>query len=235
VIYGDTDSVFVAGINNSDDAVILESTINRSYDTYIRDSIGTEIHRLRIEFEDFATRAIMVKKKRYAMKLADGRYKIAGFQLKRSDTQPLTKEVQETILHQILSGKNKTETREYYHRIKDEVLSGEHKYEIGIPRKFTKGLDKYADGTAIRGASYSNQHFDTHIGAGDKCLIYHIKHTGTHEPTDAIALEDDMEIPEGYTIDIRKHWERIDKALYPLLDDLGILDKQKQQSLEAFL
>jgi DNA polymerase elongation subunit (family B) len=168
------------------------------------------------------------------MKLDDGRYKIAGFQLKRSDTQALTKDVQETILHQILSGKNKAETREYYHRIKDEVLSGEHQYEIGIPRKFTKGLDKYADGTAIRGARYSNEQLGTHIGAGSKCLIYHIRNT-SHNPTDAIALEDDMDIPEGYTINITKHWERIDKALYPLLDDLGILEKTKQQSLEAFL
>ena len=234
VIYGDTDSVFVAGIPDIDTANMLEKDINARYDSYISD-IGLDNHRLRIEFEEFATRAIMVKKKRYAMKLADGRYKIAGFQLKRSDTQPLTKGVQETILHQILSGAGKKKTRDYYHKIKEDVLDGKYDEEIGIPRKFTKGLDKYANNTAVRGASYSNNHFGTHIGAGDKCLVYHIKHTGRSESTDAIALENDMEIPEGFIIDIRKHWERIDKALYPLLDDLGILEKTKQQSLEAFL
>jgi DNA polymerase elongation subunit (family B) len=234
VIYGDTDSVFVAGIPDIDTANMLEKDINDEYDSYIS-GLGLNNHRLRIEFEEFATRAIMVKKKRYAMKLADGRYKIAGFQLKRSDTQPITKVVQETILHQILSGKDKDETREYYHRIKDEVLSGKHTYDIGIPRKFTKRLDKYANNTAVRGAQYSNEHFAAHIGAGDKCFIYHIKHvTSGISPTDAIALEDDDILPEGYIVDITKHWERIDKALYPLLDDLGILEKSKQTGLDAF-
>jgi DNA polymerase, archaea type len=235
VIYGDTDSVFVSGIPNIAAASDLESTINSAYNTFCSDS-GLKNHRLRIEFEEFATRAIMVKKKRYAMKLADGRYKIAGFQLKRSDTQPLTKEVQETILHQILSGKNKDETRDYYYKIKDEVLTGKVNHLIGIPRKFTKRLDKYADGAAIRGASYSNKHFDTRIGAGDKCFIYHIKLvTINMDDTDSIALEDDMAIPDGFIVDLKKHWARIDKALFPLLDDLDILEKQKQSSLEAFL
>lgn len=235
VIYGDTDSVFVSGIPSIDTASKLELSINNSYDNYIR-ACGLDTHRLRIEFEEFATRAIMVKKKRYAMKLADGRYKIAGFQLKRSDTQPLTKEVQETILHQILSGKSKDETRSYYYKIKDEVLTGKVNHLIGIPRKFTKRLDKYANGTAIRGASYSNKHFDTHIGAGDKCFIYHIKLvTINMDDTDSIALEDGMDIPDGFIVDLKKHWARIDKALFPLLDDLDILEKQKQSSLEAFL
>jgi DNA polymerase elongation subunit (family B) len=237
VIYGDTDSVFVAGIPNTSTATNLESIINTSYDKYAN-TCGLSTHRLKIEFEEFATRAIMVKKKRYAMKLADGRYKIAGFQLKRSDTQPLTKTVQETILHQILSGAGKKETRDFYHDIKAGVLRGDWNSDIGIPRKFTKRLDKYADGTAIRGALYSNKHFGTHIGAGDKCLIYHIKHVTGGEPTDAIAISGDsvfLEVPPNYIIDIRKHWERIDKALFPLLDDLGILEKQKQTGLDAFL
>ena len=235
VIYGDTDSVFVSGIPTISDAESLESRINAGYESLASDS-GLTSHRLKIEFEDFATRAIMVKKKRYAMKLSDGDYKIAGFQLKRSDTQPLTREVQTNILHYILSGVPKKEIRKYYYEIKEEVLNGEWNSCIGIPRKFTKGLDKYADSSAIRGALYSNEHLGTHIGAGSKCLIYHIKQIKADLPTTvALALDDDMELPEGFTVDIRKHWERIDKALYPLLDDLGILEKTKQQSLEAFL
>lgn len=235
VIYGDTDSVFVSGVPGISAASDLELSINNSYDNYIR-ACGLDTHRLRIEFEEFATRAIMVAKKRYAMKLADGRYKIAGFQLKRSDTQALTKEVQEAFLHDILSGTPKKEIRNHYYEIKEGVLNGKFNKQIGIPRKFTKRLDKYADGTAIRAASYSNQHFGTHIGAGDKCIIYHIKLvTINMDDTDSIALEDGMDIPDGFNIDLKKHWARIDKALFPLLDDLGILEKQKQISLEAFL
>jgi DNA polymerase-2 len=235
VIYGDTDSVFVSGIQSIHNAELLETDINAHYDSYIRD-IGLTSHRLRIEFEDFASRAIMVAKKRYAMKLSDGGYKIAGFQLKRSDTQALTKEVQEAFLHDILSGTPKKEIRNHYYKIKEGVLAGKFNQQIGIPRKFTKRLDKYADGTAIRAASYSNKHFNTNIGAGDKCLIYHIKLvTINMDDTDSIALEDGMTIPDGFNIDYKKHWARIDKALFPLLDDLGILEKEKQSSLEAFL
>lgn len=231
VIYGDTDSVFVAGIDHRDDGDKLESTINSAYDSFSADH-GLLDHRLRIEFEEYTQSALIVKKKRYAMKRGDGTYKIAGFQLKRSDTQELTKEVQEDILHNILSGTSKSEIRDYYHKIKDGVLKGEHNTSIGIPRKFTKGLDKYADGTAIRGARYSNEHFGTHIGAGDKCLIYHVKQVASNmDTTDAIALEDDMPIPEGYTIDLKKHWERINKALQPVLDDLGMLELTKQTTL----
>ena len=225
----------MSGLKDKEQGDRLEAFINKGFDNYAK-SQGLKKHRLRIEFEAFATRAIMVAKKRYAMKLSDGRYKIAGFQLKRSDAQIITKEVQETILHQILSGANKKETREYYHRIKDEILSGEHQYEIGIPHKFTKRLDKYADSSAIRGAYFSNEHLGTHIGAGDKCLIYHIKQIRAGLPTTTtLALEDDMEIPEGYTIDIRKHWERMEKALLPLLNDLDILEKSKQVNLSDFI
>ena len=55
------------------------------------------------------------------------------------------------------------------------------------------------------------------------------------DDTDSIALEDGMDIPDGFNIDLKKHWARIDKALFPLLDDLGILEKQKQIGLDAFL
>ena len=165
----DTDSVFVAGLENKEMGDKLEKFINEKYDIFAADN-GLTDHRLRIEFEEYTQSALIVKKKRYAMKREDGTYKIAGFQLKRSDTQPLTKRVQEDILHAILSGNPKALVRNYYYQIKDEVLEGKHLEEIGIPRKFTKELDQYADSAAVRGAYYSNEYLKTHIGAGDKCL-----------------------------------------------------------------
>ncbi len=233
-IYADTDSVMIAGVKTEEDGYKIETCINKCVKKYIEKE-GVKDNRLNFEFEEYIERGIWVAKKRYACKKFNGSYKIMGFQMVRSDTQSLTKKVQETILHDILSGTSNKEIRDYYYNIKDGVLKGEYNSEIGIPRKFTKELDKYANSTAVRGASYSNNVFNTNIGAGDKCLIYHIKHTGSSEPTDAIALTDDMTIPEGYTIDIKKHWERIDKALLPVLNDLDILEKEKQTGLDAFL
>jgi len=232
VIYGDTDSVFVAGIPDIDQAIILESKLNKRYDEYAL-SHNLNEHRLNIEFEKFASRAIMVAKKRYALKLDDS-YVVKGFQMVRSDTQKLTRELQETIIHMILDGAKKKEISNLFHKTKSEVLRGEHLEDIGIPRKFTKKLDEYANNTAVRAAQYSNKVFNKNFGAGDKIVFYHIKQT-SKEATDAIALEYGDDIPKEYLVNVKKHWERINKAITPLLNEIGALDKEKQTSLEAFL
>lgn len=231
----DTDSVFVSGLKDQEQAKKLESFINKKYDEYAK-SQGLKEHRLKIEFEAFSPRTIMVKKKRYAMKLDDGTYKVAGFQMKRSDTQPFARTFQENVIHMILEGADKKSIREYYHQMKQEVLKGDHNETIGIPSKVTKNLDEYADGFKIRGALYSNEHLNKNLGAGDKFIIYRINHIqpGT-TPTDSIALEYDEPIPEEYTVDTKVHWERINKTVLPLLTDIGALEKTKQASLGDFL
>jgi DNA polymerase I len=230
VIYGDTDSVFVSGIPNTNDANKLESAINKRYNDYASNH-NLDSHRLRIEFEAFAPRALLVKKKRYAMKLDDGTYKIAGFQMKRSDTQPLAKELQEKILHMILEGASVRDVQSYYKNIRDEVYQKMHIEKIGIPRKFTKDLDEYNGGYAIEGAIYANQHFSKNFGAGDKVVSYHIKYVLGHEPTQSLCLEYGDPIPRGFTVDIKKHWDRIDKAITPLLEDVGLASIDVQTTL----
>lgn len=235
VIYGDTDSVFVSGIPNSDSAAILESSINERYDAYARNH-GVSSHRLQIEFEAFSPVTLMVKKKRYAMRLDDGTNKIAGFQMKRSDTQPLARTMQEKVLNYILDGAKATEVMEWYDKMKDDALNGAYDIEIGIPRKFTKSLDKYSDGYAIRGALYANKHLGKNFGAGDKVTTYHIKNTDISlKATDAIALDYEEEVPPQFLIDRKKHWTRIEKALLPLLNDAKLIQKTKQVGLEDFL
>jgi DNA polymerase I len=229
VIYGDTDSVFVSGIPDNGTARRLESNINNSYDNFAN-TIGLPSHILRIEFEAFATRTIMVAKKRYAMKLDDGSYKIAGFQMKRSDTPPLAREMQEKIIHMILDGAKLKEAYDYYYDMQADIKRGVYNESIGMPRKFTKKLDQYQRNYAVSGAEYSNEYLGKHIGAGDKCIIYHIKN---HKDTNSIALESGDPIPKGYIVDTKKHWERINKSLDKLLGDF--LPKDKQQSLAAFL
>ena len=83
------------------------------------------------------------------------------------------------------------------------------------------------------------------FGAGDKVIYYHIKYApvGINDPKgakmvkapDAIALEYGEDIPEGYIINTKKHWERIEKAIVPLLDEIGCLDSTVQQTLGEFL
>jgi DNA polymerase elongation subunit (family B) len=233
VIYGDTDSVFVSGIPNISSANKLESIINKHYDSYAR-NIGLPNHRLRIEFEGYASKTLMVAKKRYAMKLEDGSYKIAGFQMKRSDAPALAKEIQENIISMILEGASKKEAYKYYDQMKEEVKQGNQNEKIGLPRAFSKALDKYANNYAVDGAKYSNKHLDKNIGAGDKCIIYHIKRSRSDLPdTKSIAIEAGESIPFGFIVDTSKHWTRINKAVDKLLGDF--IPKDKQQSLADFI
>ena len=246
VIYGDTDSVFVANIPDTAHAERLEQILNGNYNDYAHTN-NLEEHRFRIEFEKFGTRAILVGKKRYAMKTEGGEYIVKGFQMVRSDAQQKTKDIQEEIIHRILDGATGTDIRNYYLKEKDKILSGGKTsiQGIGIPRKFTKSLEDYANNTAVKSAQYSNKYLGKSFGAGDKVIYYHIKYApvGINDPKgakmvkapDAIALEYGEDIPEGYIINTKKHWERIEKAIVPLLDEIGCLDSTVQQTLGEFL
>lgn len=234
VVYGDTDSVFVAGIDSVSDAKLLEQNINRRYDDYAA-SHNLESHRLQIEFEGYASRALFVKKKRYAMKLDNGEYKIAGFQLKRSDTQPLARDLQEKILHMILEGAKAKDIYQWFIETKNGALKGAYDTKIGIPRKFVKELSEYTNNYAVNGAEYSNKYLNKHFGAGDKVFVYHIDRVTTAKPTRSIALEFDEDIPDGFLIDRKKHWSRIEKAVMPLLLDADCVEKTKQKTLGDFL
>jgi DNA polymerase elongation subunit (family B) len=235
VVYGDTDSVFVSGISDTNRAVDLESAINDRYNEYAS-AHSLVNHRLRIEFEAFSPVMLLVKKKRYAMRLDNGENKIAGFQLKRSDTQPLARTMQERVINYILDGAKAPEVISWYEDHKTMVLNGELDKQIGIPRKFTKKLEEYKSNYAVNGALYSNEHLNKNISAGDKVVTYHIKSTTFGFPsTTSIALEYEEDIPKQFHIDRKKHWDRIDKALFPLLDDAKLIQKTKQSGLEDFL
>ena len=240
----DTDSVFVSGLESKEDGFELEAKLNKAYDEYAKQN-GLEDHRFKIEFEEYATRAILVGKKRYAMKTEEGEYIVKGFQMVRSDAQQKTKDIQEEVIHRILDGASNGDIREYYLKEKDRILSGKI-YGIGIPRHFTKKLEDYANNTAVKAAQYSNKYLDKNIGAGDKIIYYHIKYApvGINNPDkpkmpkeapNAIALEYGDDIPDGYIVNTKKHWERIEKAIVPLLDEIGCLDSTKQTNLGDFL
>jgi len=244
IVAGDTDSIMVSGIESREEGEQLENKLNKAVEQYAEEQEILD-NRLRIEFEAYAIRAVFAGKKRYAMKLEDGSYKIRGFQMVRSDAQQKTKEIQEEVIHRILDGATNVDIREYYLRQKDKILSGQI-YGIGIPRHFKKKLEDYANNVAVKAAEFSNKYLDKNIGAGDKILYYHIKYApvGINDPNgakmikeapNAIALDYGDEIPDGYIVNSKKHWERIEKAIVPLLEEIGCLDNTVQQTLGDFL
>lgn len=103
VVYGDTDSVFLA-LNKKEikDVEKFVKNINK-------DLPGI----MELELEEFYTKGIFVStkstakgaKKRYALIDKEGELKIRGFESVRRNIAPITKEVQETILSIILNEK----------------------------------------------------------------------------------------------------------------------------------
>ncbi|WP_259519455.1 DNA-directed DNA polymerase [Halanaeroarchaeum sp. HSR-CO] len=183
VIYGDTDSVMLElGNDVTPEAAIeqsfdLEEYINDSYDDFASDRLNAEDHRFQIEFEKLYRRFFQAgKKKRYAGHIIwkEGKevddIDITGFEYKRSDIAPITKEVQKTVIERIVREGDIEGVKEYVHEIIERFRSGDVDLEeIGIPGGIGKRLNNYDTDTAhVRGAKYANLLLGTNFQRGSK-------------------------------------------------------------------
>jgi DNA polymerase I len=183
VTYGDTDSVMISlGDSLSTEEAIdrsfeLEERINDAYDEFAREELNATEHRFQIEFEKLYRRFFQAgKKKRYAGHIVwkEGKevddIDITGFEYKRSDIAPITKEVQREVIEMIVMGEDRDEIKEYVHEVIEQFQSGEIDPEqIGIPGGIGKRLDNYDTDTAqVRGAKYANLLLGTNFQRGSK-------------------------------------------------------------------
>ncbi len=182
VAYGDTDSVMIEfGDELTTEEAIeasfkMEENINASY-ADLAASMNAEEHRFQIEFEKLYRRFFQAgKKKRYAGHIVwkEGKdvddIDITGFEYKRSDIAPITKEVQKEVIEMVVTGTDLGEVKDYVHDRIEEFQTGEVDPErIGIPGGIGKKLDAYDTDTAqVRGAKYANLLLGTNFGRGSK-------------------------------------------------------------------
>ncbi|MFB6124516.1 MAG: DNA-directed DNA polymerase [Halanaeroarchaeum sp.] len=183
VIYGDTDSVMLElGGDVAKEAAIeqsfeLEEYINASYDEFAAERLNAEEHRFQIEFEKLYRRFFQAgKKKRYAGHIIwkEGKdvddIDITGFEYKRSDIAPITKEVQKAVIERIVKEGDIEGVKEYVHDVIEGFQTGEVDLdEVGIPGGIGKRLDNYDTDTAhVRGAKYANLLLGTNFQRGSK-------------------------------------------------------------------
>ncbi|MFA9517357.1 DNA polymerase domain-containing protein [Halopenitus sp. H-Gu1] len=187
VTYGDTDSVMLELGQNTeiesaiDQSFAIEDHINGRYDDFAREELNAETHRFQIEFEKLYRRFFQAgRKKRYAGHIVwkEGKdvddIDITGFEYKRSDIAPITKEVQKRVIETIVTGDDIeadiAEIKTYLSGMIDDFLSGEVDLdEIGIPGGIGKRLDAYETDTAqVRGAKYANLLLGTNFDRGSK-------------------------------------------------------------------
>jgi DNA polymerase I len=183
VTYGDTDSVMLELGGDVDKAEAversfdLEEQINDSYAEFARDELDAGEHFFEIEFEKLYRRFFQAgKKKRYAGHIVwkEGKdvddIDITGFEYKRSDIAPVTKEVQKRVIEMIVTGEDIEDVKTYVHDVIEDFRSGAYDYDdVGIPGGIGKRLDNYETDTAqVRGAKYANDLLGTNFQRGSK-------------------------------------------------------------------
>ncbi|MEF8821846.1 MAG: DNA polymerase domain-containing protein, partial [Halovenus sp.] len=183
IVLHNTDSVMVelgADISKEDaieESFELEETINDSYDEFAMEELNAAEHRFQIEFEKLYRRFFQAgKKKRYAGHIVwkEGKdvddIDITGFEYKRSDIAPITKEVQKEVIDRIVTGESRESIKDYVTEVIEDFQNGNVDPEqIGIPGGIGKRLDNYDTDTAqVRGAKYANMLLGTNFQRGSK-------------------------------------------------------------------
>ncbi|WP_440006057.1 DNA-directed DNA polymerase [Halomicrococcus sp. SG-WS-1] len=190
VAYGDTDSVMLElGSEFSKEEAIeqsfeIEDHINDRYDEFAREDLNADEHRFQIEFEKLYRRFFQAgKKKRYAGHIVwkEGKdvddIDITGFEYKRSDIAPITKEVQRDVIEMIVTGEDLDDVKEYVHDIIEDFQAGNVDLDdVAVPGGIGKRLDDYDTDTAqVRGAKYANLLLGTNIQRGSKPKRLYLK------------------------------------------------------------
>ncbi len=259
VTYGDTDSVMlelgsdVTKAEAIERSFEIEEHINASYDEFAREVLGVDEHRFEIEFEKLYRRFFQAgRKKRYAGHIVwkEGKdvddIDITGFEYKRSDIAPITKEVQKDVIEMIVHGEDLEEVKSYVHDVISDFQKGEIDLNrIAIPGGIGKRLDAYDTDTAqVRGAKYANLLLGTNFTRGSKPKRLYLKKVHPkffrrmeeHEfdpqrdllygefkrDADVICFEYPDQLPEEFEVDWEKMLEKTLKG--PISRVLEALD-----------
>jgi len=166
----------------------LEDHINEAYDDFAERDLNVDVesegHRFQIEFEKLYRRFFQAgKKKRYAGNIVwkEGKevdtIDITGFEYKRSDIAPITKEVQHRVIEMIVRGEDIDDVTDYVHGVIEDFRDGDVSLDdVGIPGGIGKRLDNYDTDTAqVRGAKYANLLLGTNFQRGSKPKRVYLK------------------------------------------------------------
>ncbi len=218
VLYGDTDSCMVEVPPGSLEETIakaraIEARLNASYGDFARRELAADKHYFSIKFEKVYRRFFQAgKKKRYAGHLVwkEGKdvdeIDVVGFEIRRSDSPQITREVQHTVIEMILRGDAFEDVRDYLYDVIRRYRRGEYPLdEVGIPGGIGKNLESYENEDAhIRGAKYSNKYLGTDFKRGSKPKRVYIKTVTKKYPrTDVICFEYGDQVPPEFVVD----WE----------------------------
>jgi DNA polymerase elongation subunit (family B) len=261
VVYGDTDSVMVELGGEMDKATAIERSfaiedhLNDAYDAFASSVLNAADHRFQIEFEKLYRRFFQAgKKKRYAGHIIwkEGQdvdsIDITGFEYKRSDIAPITKQVQREVIEKIVYGEDPEAIATYLQEVIEAFEAGTIDLDaVAIPGGIGKRLDAYETATAhVRGAQYANAVLGTSFARGSKpkrvylrkvhpAFFREIEATGAVDPKadpvyaefkrdpDVISFEYADEVPETFAVDYEQMLEKTVRApIERIIEALGM-------------
>lgn len=217
VVAGDTDSNMfkIKGVNNLQDALKeinrIIKILNDSYDDFVK-QYGAEKHYLKIGVENVFKTLLIGAKKRYAGKSVwvDGeeviKYKYTGFEVRRSDSPQISREIQKNILNMVLEKEDKDKIFDYIYRQSKLMMMNNDYVNIAIPTKLEKNVKEYVGNLPrCRAATAGNKILKKNFKGGSKYYMLHVRHS----KTDVIGFEENEEFEQFLKTDkyAKINWE----------------------------
>lgn len=237
VLYADTDSAFCLMKKGTIETMKgIATELNKSYDNFAL-SLGIKKHSFEVEFQKVYRKIFFgTAKKRYSGHLIWKEGQVIdkvdsiGFEIRRSDSSKLTKNMQTRVFEMVLKeDKSKEEVIRYIGELIDKIRKGDYKLtEIGIPKGISKDLNAYANPMInIRAARYSEQILNFQLSSKPK-MIY-ISKLPNGLPTEfegkkveAICFDSEYQVPSGVVVDVELMLEKLIKnKLESVFDALG--------------
>jgi DNA polymerase I len=155
VVYGDTDSLFVA----------YDEKKTRELERQIEQKLGLEVERGKVYTRVFFTEA----KKRYAGLLPDGSLDIVGLEVIRGDWAEVAKKVQERVLEIILKEQSAEKAADFVRRVIAELRQRKVPFrDLIIWKTLTKPVEEYKVKAAHVEAAKALRNKGWALSVGDK-------------------------------------------------------------------
>ncbi len=246
VIYGDTDSIFISlgedfegDLVEAGRAIATEITKSLTEDLpYMFSRVGGKkaaLRDIKIELDMETVYGVMAiwAKKNYLGKISwtkgqyypEGKYKWKGRGDVRSDTSILTRDLQVVLGKSMVDIEPFANRVEYLDKLTTKIIDNKLTLaEVGIPKQIRKPLEDYVvKATHVRGAAYSNEHFGTRYGKGDKPMWAYVTSPRGYPKTDCISFTGETAIPDGflpdYKIIVRKQVQPIINSFLKLVGE----------------
>ncbi|MEM4530578.1 MAG: DNA polymerase domain-containing protein, partial [Thermofilaceae archaeon] len=188
VIYGDTDSIFITGWTDPGELALVETALNEMLKPY------------RVKLEYYGD-IYLIAKKKYILRLPDGKRIVKGVELVRGDWARIFKEVVSSLVEMVFSGCTAQDIKSYLAGIRKELYSGRLDDKLVMCKGYSHSKEYKVASEHVKAARIlARRHKVPLESITEVCYVY-VKHGDGVEPVY------NGRIPKG--IDYDRYWERI--------------------------